>query len=91
MNRLEANKLLDKLHEGHKFTFEQISAALCATGDLHDPMRGERVEEAAQGQSAAAGEGESSELVAASESRHSQDSWTGWSRYLDKRNEQATT
>jgi len=89
MNRLEANKLLDKLREGHRFTFEQISAALYATGDLHDPMRGERMEEAAQGQSAAAREGESPELVAASESRHSQDSWAGWSRYLDCRDEQA--
>jgi hypothetical protein len=85
MNRLEANKLLDKLREGQKFTFEQISAALYATGDLHDPMRSERVEEAAQGQSAAVRQGESHELVAASESRHSQDSWAGWSRYLDCR------
>ncbi len=85
MNREVANKLLDKLRDGHKFTFEQISAALYATGDLHDPMRGERMEEAAQGQGAAAREGESPELVAASEGRHSQDSWTGWSRYLDCR------
>jgi hypothetical protein len=91
MNREVANKLLDKLCEGHKFTFEQISAALYATGDLHDPMRGEGMEEAAQGQSAAAREGESPELVVASESRHSQDSWAGWSRYLDCRNEQTAT
>jgi hypothetical protein len=82
MNRLEANKLLDKAREGHKFSFEQISAALYATGDLHDPMRGQGVEEAAQGQSAAAGQGEGSELVVASEGRHSQDSWPGWSKYL---------
>ena len=91
MNREVANKLLDKLREGHKFTFEQISAALYATGDLHDPMRGQGMEDAAQGQGAAAGEGESPNLVAASEGRHSQDSWTGWSRYLDCRNEQAAT
>ena len=91
MNRELANKLLDKAREGHKFTFEQISAALYATGDLNDPMRSQGVEEAAQGQGAAAGEDASSNLVAASESRHSQDSWTGWSRYLDCRNEQAAT
>jgi len=91
MNRELANKLLDKLRDGHKFSFEQISAALYATGDLHDPMRSFGMEEAAQEQSAAAGEGESPELVVASESRHSQDSWAGWSRYLDCRNEQATT
>ena len=91
MNRIEANKLLDKAREGQRYTFEQISAALYATGDLHDPMRGERMEEAAQGQGAAAGKGESPELVVPSESRHSSDSWPGWSRYLDCRNEQAAT
>jgi hypothetical protein len=85
MNCQEANKLLDKLRDGHKFTFEQISAALYATGDLHDPMRGKGMEETAQGQSAAAREGESPELVVASEGRHSQDSWAGWSKYLDCR------
>jgi hypothetical protein len=85
MNYQEANKLLDKLREGHKFTFEQISAALYATGDLHDPMRGEGMEEAAQGQSAAVRQGEGPELVAASEGRHSQDSWAGFSKYLDCR------
>jgi hypothetical protein len=91
MNCQEANKLLDKAREGHRYTFEEISAALYATGDLLDPMRGERMEEAAQGQGAAAGQGESPNWVVASEGRHSQDSWAGWSRYLDKRNEQAAT
>ena len=91
MNRIEANKLLHKAREGHRYTFEEISAALYATGDLHDSMRGERMEEAAQGQSAAVRQSEGSELVVASESRHSQDSWAGWSRYLDCRNEQAAT
>ncbi len=85
MNRELANKILDKARDGKRYTFEEISAALYATGDLHDPMRGQGMEEAAQGQGAAAGEGESSELVAASESRHFQDSWAGWSKYLDCR------
>ena len=89
MNRIEANKLLDSAREGQQYTFEQISAALYASGDLHDRMRGAGVEAAPQSEGARTGQGESSELVAPSESRHSQDSWPGWSRYLDCRNEQA--
>ena len=89
MNSELANKLLDKAREGHRFTFEQISAALYATGDLHDPMRGEGMEESLQAEDQAAGQSESPKLVVASEGRHSQDSWAGWSKYLDKRNEQA--
>ena len=85
MNRELANKLLDKAREGHRFTFEQISAALYASGDLHDPMRGEGMEESLQAEDQAAGESESPKLVVASEGRHSQDSWAGWSKYLDKR------
>lgn len=85
MNRLEANKLLDEMRDGTRFTSEQISAALYATGDLHDPMRGKGVEESLQAESQAARQSESPKLVAASESRHSQDSWAGWSRYLDCR------
>lgn len=91
MNRELANQLLDKAREGHRYTFEQISAALYATGDLHDPMRGARMEESLQGKDQAAGQGQSPELVVSSEGRHSQDSWAGWSKYLDKRNAQATT
>ena len=91
MNSQEANKLLDKARDGTRFTFEEISAALYATGDLHDPMRGEGMEGSVQAEGQAARQGESPELVVAGESRHSQDSWTGWSRYLDCRNEQAAT
>ena len=91
MNSESANKLLDKAREGHRFTFEQISAALYATGDLHDPMRGEGMEESLQAEDQAAWQSESPKLVVASEGRHSQDSWAGWSKYLDKRNEQAAT
>ena len=90
MNSEQANKLLDKAREGHRFTFEQISAALYATGDLSDPMRGEGMEESLQAEDQAIGQSESTKLVVASEGRHSQDSWPGWSKYLDKRNQQAT-
>ena len=89
MNLELANKLLDKARDGKRYSFEQISAALYATGDLHDPVRSEGMEAALCPESAIFGQGESSELVAASESRHSPDSWPGWSRYLDCRNEQA--
>jgi len=91
VNREVANKLLDKARDGTRFTFEEISASLYATGDLHDPMRGEGMEESLQGQDQAAGQGESPKLVVASEGRHPENSWQGWSRYLDCRNEQATT
>jgi len=90
MNRLEANQLLDKLRDGHRYTFEQISAALFASGDLHDPMRSARMETAPPSDGAGTGQGESTKLVVSSENRHSADSWAGYSRYLDKRNEQAT-
>jgi len=85
VNRELANQLLDKAREGTRFTFEEISAALYATGDLHDSMRGEGMEEALQEQKTGAGEDQSPKLVVASEGRHSEDSWAGWSKYLDKR------
>ena len=91
MNIELANKLLDKAREGHRYTFEQISAALYATGDLHDPNRSPRMETTLQGKDKAAWQSESPELVVSSEGRHSADSWPGWSKYLDKRNEQAAT
>jgi hypothetical protein len=88
MNRDQANQILDKLRDGQKFSFEQISAALFATGDLHDPMRGERMEGAVQDESQRDWQTERPELVGGCESRHSANTWTGWSRYLDCGNEQ---
>ncbi len=89
MNKNQANQLLDKLRDGQKFSFEQISAALFATGDLHDPMRGERMEGEVQNEGQRDWQAERPELVGRCESRHSANTWTGWSRYLDCRNEQA--
>jgi len=91
MNLELANKLLDKAREGHRYTFEQISAALYATGDLHDGVRSEGMEESLQAEDQAIGQSESPKLVVSSEGRHSPDSWPGWSKYLDRRNEQAAT
>ena len=91
MDKQQANQLLDKLRDGKQFTFEEISAALFATGDLHDPMRGARMEESLQSKSQGDWQAERSKLVGGCKSRHSADSWPGWSRYLDCRNEQAIT
>ena len=88
MNRELANKLLDKAREGKSYTFEQISAALYASGDLHDPMRGLGLEKALCPESKGIGKSESTELVVRSEGRHHSDTWAGYSKYLDKRNEQ---
>ena len=91
MNCEAANKLLDKARDGHRFTFEQISAALYATGDLHDPMRGKGMEDSLQAEDQAIGQSESPKLVVSSQGGHHSDSWPGYSRYLDCRNEQAAT
>jgi len=91
VNREVANKLWDKARDGHRFTFEQISAALYATGDLHDPMRGKGMEDSLQAEDQAAGQSESPKLVVSSQGGHHSDSWPGYSRYLDCRNEQAAT
>ena len=88
MNRELATQLLDKARDGTRFTFEEISAALYATGDLHDPMRGEGMEESLQTEDQAAGQSKSPDMVVSSEGRFSADSWPGYSRYLDCRNEQ---
>jgi len=88
MNRELANKLLDKARDGTRFTFEQISAALYATGDLHDPNRSPRMETTLQAEDQAIGQSESPKLVVSSQGRHPENSWPGWSKYLDRRNEQ---
>ena len=88
MNRELANKLLDKAREGKHYTFEQISAALISTGDLYDRDRSTGMEAALSSQGKTIRQSESAELVVTSEGRHHSDSWPGYSRYLDRRNEQ---
>ena len=90
MQKEQANQLLNKVRDGQKFSFEQISAALFATGDLYDRMRSEGMEEPLQIKSPGVGQSSSSDLVGLSKKRHTENSWAGWSRYLDCRNEQAT-
>lgn len=88
MNKEIAKKLLDKVRDGQDFSFEQISAALYATGDIYAAMRGEGVDFSLQSEGEGTGQGEGPELVDCREGRHSQDSWPGWSRYLTAGNEQ---
>lgn len=91
MNRQQANQLLDKVQDCQEFSFEQISAALFATGDLPYPVRSQGMAPEVQGQDGPVGESKNPDLVAGSKSRHIADSWPGWSKYLDYRNEQGVT
>ena len=93
MTHEQAHKILDRVKDGTAYSRKIIDEALWLTGDIgsHEAVRSEGMEAAICPESAIFGKGESSELVAASQSRHSSDSWPGWSRYLDRRNEQATT
>jgi len=88
VNKEIANTLLDKVRDGQQFSFEQISAALYATGDIYAAVRGEGMEKTLRDESEGTGQGEGPELVDCRQERHSQDSWPGWSRYLTAGNEQ---
>ena len=85
MNRTEANQLLDRLKDGETYSLEQISAALFVTGDLYAGMRSARVDTTLSGQNQRSGCIDGATLVGSHESQHSQDSRSGWSRYLDCR------
>lgn len=89
MNKNEANNILDKVKDGQPYNFEQISAALFATGDLYAGMRGEGMAATLQSQVNRDGPSEGSELVGVGESRHRAQTWQGWSKYLDRQHEQA--
>ena len=80
--------LLDRRREGQEFSLADINRALQDAGDLA-PDRGEGMAEAIQSQSQRAWQSESPGLVAVSQAGHRETAWQGWSRYLDKRNEQA--
>ena len=90
MNREQANKLLDRVRDGENYSHEQISAALFATGDIHARVRSQRVDTPLSGQSQPNGWPDGPTLVGGDQSAHRQNSWAGWSRYLDCRDVQAT-
>ena len=74
------NQLLDAVREGQDFSYEQITAALFATGDLDGSlaagMRGQGMGQAVQTETQPG-------LVGADQAGHPQGAWPGWSRYLD--------
>lgn len=74
------NQLLDAVREGQDFSYEQITAALIATGDLDGSLasgvRSQRMGQAVQTETQPG-------MVGADQAGHSQVAWPGWSRYLD--------
>ena len=89
MNRQDANQLLDRLKDGETYSLEQVSAALFATGDIHARVRSPRVDSALQKQNESSGKCNGAALVGGDQGQYCQDSWAGWSRYLDCRDVQA--
>ena len=89
MNRQDANQLLDRLKDGETYSLEQVSAALFATGDIHARVRSPRVDSALSGQNQPGGQCNGAALVGGDQGQYCQDSWAGWSRYLDCRDVQA--
>jgi hypothetical protein len=80
--------LLDARREGAEFSLADINRALRASGDLAQ----ERSDGMAAKVRSHTNEDRTSsreELVGGSEIRPQEASWQGWSKYLDKRNEQA--
>jgi hypothetical protein len=94
MRRDEANALLNRMREGQTFEYGQITAALIATGDLDRAMaagmRSQGLDQALQIANQGTGPTSSGRLVAADEGNHNENSWPGWSKYLDYRDEQGT-
>lgn len=88
LNRDEGHALLNKMREGQTFEYEQITAALIATGDLAGwrethlvgslaaGMRSQGMGQAVQGTAQPS-------VVGADQAGHPQGAWPGWSRYLD--------
>lgn len=90
MNQAEANQLLDKVKDGADYSYEQIRAALFATGDIYAGVRGARVDSPISRQDEPSGKCHVAALVGGNQSQYRQDSWAGWSRYLNCRDVQAT-
>ena len=101
MIRDEGHALLNKMREGQTFDYEQITAALVATGDIaewQEPevvgslaagMRSQGLDQALQIANQGTGPTGSGRLVAANKGSHTEGAWPGWSKYLDCGHEQA--
>ena len=82
------NQLLDAVREGQDYSYEQITAALIATGDLDggmaQGMRSKGMDQPLQAKTRFCGS-----MVAGNQGSDTQGAWPGWSRYLDCGHEQA--
>jgi hypothetical protein len=91
MTRDEGHRLLNRLQEGETFEYGQITAALVATGDLDGRlaagMRSAGLDQAVQTAHQGTGTTVCGCVVAGYKRSDTQSAWSGWSRYLDCRNE----
>ena len=87
MTRDEGHALLNKMREGQTFDYEQITAALVATGDLDRGMaarmRSQGLDQGLQIADQGTGPTGSGRLVASDKRSHTEGAWPGWSKYLD--------
>jgi len=78
----EGHRLLSRLKEGTAFEYQQITAALIATGDLDggmaQGMRSKGMDQPLQAETGFCGS-----MVAGNQGSYTQGAWPGWSRYLD--------
>jgi hypothetical protein len=94
----QAQELLNQIKEGKTFPYDQITAALVATGDIGHIQRGmaarvrsQGLDQAVQVANQRTGAPRSGQLVAGNEGSDTQSAWPGWSKYLDCRHEQGKT
>ena len=78
--------LLDKRREGQEFSLADINRALQDAGDLA-PDRSERMDTQVSLEGQRSWSTKSTDLVGGCEDVHPEKTWSGWSRYLDFRNE----
>ena len=95
MTRDEGHALLNKMREGQTFDYEQITAALVATGDIagwREPevvgslaagMRSQGLDQAVQIARQRTRNTPGECLVGADKGRYCEGTWPGWSKYLD--------
>lgn len=81
--------LLDRRREGQEFSLADINTALRNSGDLAADG-GKRLDFPIPQESETTRTTGSEDLVGSCESGHQQTSWTGWSKYLDYRDAEAT-
>ena len=82
--------LLDRRREGQEFSLADINRALQDAGDLESD-RSERMDSPIPHESEGNRETASTGMVGNCEVGHQQTAWTGWSKYLDCRDAEATT